>query len=69
MNAHEIRNFSEITDDIYELAELTCNNSKIAPEFYTKYDVKRGLRDLDGSGVLAGLTSISEVTAREVVDG
>ena len=69
MNAHEIRNYSELTEDIYELAELTCNNSKIAPEFYTKYDVKRGLRDLDGSGVLAGLTRICSVEGYYMDDG
>lgn len=69
MNVQETRNYSEITDEIYELAELTSQNSKIEPSLYTKFDVKRGLRDLDGSGVLAGLTSVSEVTAREMIDG
>ena len=69
MNAQETRNYSEITDDIYELAELTSAYSKIDPALYSKYDVKRGLRDLDGSGVLAGLTSVSEVTAKELVNG
>ena len=34
----------------------------IAPELYTQYDVKRGLRDLNGKGVLAGLTNISDVS-------
>lgn len=69
MNAQEIRNFSEITEDIYELSHLVESNSQIPPELYGKYDVKRGLRDIDGSGVLAGLTSVSEVTARCMVDG
>ncbi len=69
MNAQELRNYSEITEEIYELAELVSGNSVIPPELYGKYDVKRGLRDLDGSGILAGLTSVSEVTARCEVDG
>ena len=33
---------------------------------YDKYEVKRGLRDLNGKGVLTGLTEISEVKASEV---
>ena len=40
--------------------ELVTNNT-ISPEYYQEYDVKRGLRNLDGSGVLAGLTHISSV--------
>ena len=38
-------------------------------DVYTKYDVKRGLRDLNGKGVLAGLTNISDVRAKKIVDG
>lgn len=41
----------------------------IAPELYTQYDVKRGLRDLNGKGVLAGLTNISDVRATKIVNG
>ena len=36
---------------------------------YGKYDVKRGLRDINGKGVLAGLTQISNVQAVKVIDG
>lgn len=36
-------------------------NDKISPEFYSKYNVKRGLRNSDGTGVLVGLTEIGEV--------
>lgn len=39
------------------------------PELYTRLNVKRGLRDLNGKGVLTGLTNISEVVAKKVVDG
>jgi len=45
----------------YALMAEKCN--KIDPELYVKYDVKRGLRDISGKGVLAGLTEIGEVNA------
>ncbi len=54
---------------ITELAELCRKDSPINPELYTKYDVKRGLRDLNGKGVLAGLTNIGNVCASKMVDG
>lgn len=40
--------------------------SIINPELYTRYDVKRGLRDISGRGVLAGLTEIGEVHSYEI---
>ena len=57
-------NYSAITDQITELSERTLKNSTIDKSLYTKYNVKRGLRDLDGKGVLTGLTEISEVQGR-----
>lgn len=51
------------------LAEKCCQEFPIDPELYTRYDVKRGLRDLNGKGVLAGLTSIGNVCAYKTVDG
>ena len=61
--------FSEITPDILNLSELCVKNGSIAPELYGKFDVKRGLRDLNGKGVLTGLTEISEVCSTKLVDG
>lgn len=61
--------FSEISPEVLELSELCRANSTIDPTLYTKYDVKRGLRDLNGQGVLTGLTEISEVCSTEIVDG
>ena len=55
--------YSEITQDIVELAELCEKNSTINPELYARYEVKRGLRDVNGRGVLTGLTEISEIQA------
>lgn len=51
------------------LADLCKNISPIDPALYTKYDVKRGLRDLNGKGVLTGLTDISEICSTEIKDG
>ncbi len=59
----------ENTPKIEELAELCNKNNAIEKDLYTKYEVKRGLRDLNGKGVLAGLTNISDVCAKKIVNG
>ena len=59
----------EITPEILKLSELCNKSNAIDKELYTRYEVKRGLRDLDGKGVLAGLTNISDVCAKKIVDG
>lgn len=61
--------YSDITPEIIRLAKLTEEAGIIDSELFTKYDVKRGLRDLNGKGVLAGLTHISDVRAKEMVNG
>ncbi len=61
--------YSDITPEILRLAQLSQNAGIIDSELFTKYDVKRGLRDLNGKGVLAGLTHISDVRATKIVDG
>lgn len=61
--------YSDITPEILRLAELSRNAGVIDADLFTKYDVKRGLRDLNGKGVLAGLTNISDVRATKIVDG
>ena len=45
------------------------HNDTIPMDSYTKYDVKRGLRDLDGKGVVTGLTNISAVISMEEKEG
>lgn len=55
--------------EIERLALLSKENGKIDSDLYSKYDVKKGLRDITGKGVLTGLTNISEICAREIVDG
>ena len=63
-----LNNYSKITPEIAKLAEL-CSEQTINPELYKKHDVKRGLRDLNGKGVLTGLTEISEIISSKVING
>ena len=53
----------EVWADIEGLAELARKSDHIAPELYEQYDVKRGLRDINGNGVVCGLTEISDIIA------
>jgi len=54
------------TPEIQELTELCIKNSSIDQELYAKYEVNRGLRDINGNGVLTGLTEISEIQAFKI---
>lgn len=54
---------------IDDLANRCCAEFPIDPSLYTEFDVKRGLRDLNGKGVLAGLTHIGNVVASKTVNG
>lgn len=60
---------SSCTTLLDELAELVTHNNAINPELFKKYEVKRGLRNLDGRGVLVGLTEIGEVHSYLVDEG
>ena len=60
------KSYSEITPYIEQLAQKGLDANGIKPEMYTEYNVKRGLRDLQGKGVLTGLTEISEVNSRRI---
>ena len=60
--------FSVITPEIVELTNLCRQNSSIDVSLYSKYEVKRGLRDVSGKGVLTGLTEIAEVRAYTITD-
>ena len=59
----------DITPEIMYLSNLCEKNNAIDKELYVKLDVKRGLRDVDGTGVRAGLTNISDVCASRYEDG
>ena len=61
--------YSKVTPEIIDLAHLGERADMIDTELFTKFDVKRGLRDLNGKGVLTGLTHISDIRATREVDG
>ncbi|MBQ3670523.1 MAG: citrate/2-methylcitrate synthase [Treponema sp.] len=54
---------------IGRLSVLAERNDPIDPSLYSKFDVKRGLRNANGTGVLVGLTSIGDVVGYEMKDG
>ncbi len=56
--------FSKVTPQIEELAAYCTGNSNIAPDLYLEHNVYCGLRDLNGKGVLTGLTEISEIVSK-----
>lgn len=60
--------YSDITAGIEKYAQKCVDNFAIDPALYSKLQVKRGLRDLDGRGVLTGLTEISEINAYKKVE-
>lgn len=58
-----------ITPEVCALAELCVNKCTIEPTLYKKYNVNRGLRDINGNGVLTGLTEISEIQSSKLENG
>ncbi len=60
--------YSKITPEILRLAQTAKDIGYIDPALYEKYHVKRGLRDINGQGVLTGLTEIAEVHSYSIVD-
>ncbi|MBO5302671.1 MAG: citrate/2-methylcitrate synthase [Lachnospiraceae bacterium] len=61
--------YSEITPEILKLSKLCEETATINPALYSEYDVKRGLRDVSGKGVLVGLTQISDVCSTKLENG
>ncbi len=68
MIAVPYKKFAEITPYISSLSDLCVKNDTIPQELFTKFEVKRGLRDINGRGVLVGLTEIAEVLSYIVKD-
>ena len=58
-----------IKESMQLLEKTLMNNHRIDPNLYVEYDVKRGLRDSAGKGVLTGLTEISDVSGHVLVNG
>ena len=64
-----VDDLGEIKKDVDVLEKELLNNHHIDQNLYIEYDVKRGLRDSAGKGVLTGLTEISDVCAYDLVNG
>lgn len=60
---------SEIRKLTQDYSTICRNNDSVEKELFAEYGVKRGLRDLNGRGVLTGITNISRVESTEIIDG
>ena len=56
-------------ETIDSLAQQCVENGDIDMALFAEYDVKKGLRDKNGVGVLAGLTKISAIESHDIIDG
>jgi citrate synthase len=63
------KNADDLIPQIQLWTDLCVKNSSIDPELYIQHKVNRGLRDINGNGVLTGLTEISEIQSFKEVDG
>ena len=61
--------YYETNKKLTKLTDKLLRNTVIDQSLYAKFDVKRGLRDIDGKGVRTGLTDISEILQNKIVDG
>ena len=59
----DVRVFTE------KYSKVCKKNDSVEKELFTEYGVKRGLRDLNGKGVVTGITNISRIESSEIVDG
>lgn len=59
----------ELNEDIKYICEKTARNNNIPQELYSKFGVKRGLRNDDGTGVMAGITNICNVHGYVINEG
>ena len=61
--------YSGNAPELEKYKQMCIDEGCIDTELYTKYSVNRGLRDVNGKGVLTGLTEISEIQSKKTVDG
>ena len=61
--------YAAIAKEAAVFTEECVTNNRIDPSLFGQYNIKRGLRDQDGKGVLAGITNISRIDAFEEKDG
>ncbi len=69
MTSQMIYNESIDNSDISNLCEQLKKYAYIPPDYYERFDVKRGLRNADGSGVVAGVTQICNVHGYVIDEG
>ena len=72
MEKHEMMSLEDsgqLRDKIRFFEQELLKNHHIDPNLYVEYNVKRGLRDSAGKGVLTGLTEISDVTGYDLING
>lgn len=60
------KSYSEITPYIKKMAQISDSRNNIMPDMYEKYHVNRGLRDLNGKGVVTGLTEVAYIKSKDV---
>ena len=60
---------TQMQDFLTRQAKVCHDNCEIEKDLYKELGVKRGLRDVDGVGVLAGLTNISCIQSSEMING
>ena len=63
------RFYSGNAPELEKYENMYRQEGAINPELYIKHSVNRGLRDLNGKGVLTGLTEISEIQSKQLIDG
>ena len=63
MNFEKLNNYTTLKE------EICRNNDSIAPELYKEHAVNKGLRDMNGNGVVTGLTNISKIVSSKIIDG
>lgn len=54
---------------LQDICSQYINQNRISPDLYERYGVKRGLRNADGTGVMAGITQIGNVRGYYIQDG
>ena len=69
MSGKSGNDYNAITPEILKYSDYCTGNCRIEPQLYIEHKVNRGLRDLNGKGVLTGLTEISEIISKKEVDG
>lgn len=71
MNSNDIliANTDDLRSEMDYLEKTLLKGHRIDPNLYEEYDVKRGLRDSTGRGVLTGLTEVSDVCGFDVING